>query len=102
MYVCVYNVYVHHALRSEQHSPEGTLMIEDQLAEGSLAEPIFSFVHQCPVTAVSDMQFDLTAASQCLSEARATCTVTLPEPVLLSLITRLIWLDTGRAGQTVK
>ena len=96
----VYDVYVHHALRSEQHSPEGTLMIEEQLAEGSLAEPIFSFVHQCPVTAVSTC--DLTAASQCLSEARATCTVTLPEPVLLSLITRLIWLDTGRAGQTVK
>ena len=39
-------------------------MIEEQLTDGSLAEPIFAFVHQSPAAAVSNMEFGLTAAAK--------------------------------------
>lgn len=51
-----------YAIRRPEHSPEGTLSIESTLADGSMAEPIFSIVRHS--VARAPMRFPISAATE--------------------------------------
>lgn len=49
--------------RSEDHAPEGVLSIEEQPADGSIAEPIYSLANRSEVFPARHMNFTLNAAT---------------------------------------
>eukprot|EP01122_Echinamoeba_exundans_P013036 TRINITY_DN5621_c0_g6_i1.p1 TRINITY_DN5621_c0_g6~~TRINITY_DN5621_c0_g6_i1.p1 ORF type:complete len:1099 (+),score=366.81 TRINITY_DN5621_c0_g6_i1:411-3707(+) len=52
-----------YAVRRPDHTPEGTLSIESQLHDGSIAEPIYTTVRHIPAQAAGLMKFPISAAT---------------------------------------
>jgi hypothetical protein len=52
-----------YAVRRPDHTPEGTLSIESQLHDGTIAEPIYTTVRHIPAQAAGVMKFPISAAT---------------------------------------